>query len=135
MIGVNDFTNLVRRCTSLKKQGAEISGSMGEMIKNACENKNLDRVAFGIFRKLHAMPSEKLATTLACLDYYRDLGKLDETASEQGELEIARQEAGEEEPKPPKQESRQAAAERDVRPRHLRAVEGSAQEERMADVG
>ena len=34
-IGVSDFTNLVRRCKSLKTQAQTTAGEMGEMIKNA----------------------------------------------------------------------------------------------------
>lgn len=106
MIGENDFNNLVRRCESLKKQGKEISGTMGELVANAVENKNLDKPAFDIFRKLKRMSGAKLATTLACFDYYRDIGKLDEQANKQGELEIARQEAGEQEDGEPTQRRR-----------------------------
>jgi hypothetical protein len=96
-INVNDFKNLVRRCTSLKKQASVTSGEIGEMIKNAIEFKNLDRVAFSVFRKLDSMPAPKLATTLACLDYYIDIGGLQAKIDEQPTLEIARQEAGEKE--------------------------------------
>ena len=96
-IGVSDFTNLVRRCKSLRTQAQTTAGEMGEMVKNAVENKNLDRVAFGIFRKLEAMPTQKLATTLACLDYYIEVGKLEDRIADEPALPIARQEAGEKE--------------------------------------
>ena len=96
-IGVSDFTNLVRRCKSLRKQAQTTSGEMGEMIKAACENKNLDRVAFAIFRKLEAMPAQKLATSLACLDFYIEIGKLEDRIADEPALPIARQEAGEKE--------------------------------------
>lgn len=102
-IGVNDFKNLVRRCGSLKKQGRTLAGEAGEMIKNAIENKNLDRVAFAIFRKLDDMAVEKLATTLACLDYYIDVGGLQKKIDDQPQLNIARQEAGEKEDGEPSQ--------------------------------
>lgn len=95
MIAEKDFTTLLRRCASLKKQNQSVSGEMGQLIGNAVENKNLDRKAFGIIRNLLAMPEQKMATTLACFDYYRDISKLDEIAGRQGDLGIARQEAGE----------------------------------------
>lgn len=96
-IGVEDFKNLVRRCAARKKQTAEISGEIGKLVANAVENKNLDRVAFGMFRKLDSMSVEKLATTLACLDYYIEIGELEEKIEKAPALPIARQEAGEKE--------------------------------------
>ena len=102
-IGTNDFTNLVRRCKSLKTQAQTTSGEMGEMIKNAVENKNLDRVAFGMFRRLEALSPEKLGTTLACLDYYIEIGKLEDRIADAPPLPIARQEAGEKEEGDPAQ--------------------------------
>ena len=103
MISANDLTNLLRRCKALAKQGSEISGSLGEHIKSAAETKNLDRKAFSMVRSLERMSAMKLMTTLACFDYYRDVLKLDDLAAKQGELKIARQEAGEEEPGEPSQ--------------------------------
>lgn len=96
-IGVQDFKNLVRRCANSKKQASEISGEIGNLIKNAVENKNLDRTAFAMFRKLDAMSVERLATTLACLDYYIDIGELEKKIEKAPTLPIARQEAGEKE--------------------------------------
>lgn len=116
MIGERDFTNLVRRCNALKKQNRSISGEMGELVKTAVENKHLDRVAFAMFRRLNDMAPEKLATTLSCLRYYIDVGKLDEIASEQAEFDIPRPEAGETEAEP----------EPDTEPQPLRLVTGGA---------
>jgi len=107
-IGVKDFENLVRRTASLKKQGRSLAGEAGEMIKNAAEFKNLDRKAFAMFRSLNEMPTNKLATTLACLDYYIDIGKLQDRIDDQPQLEIGRPEAGEKQPKAKKAKSKKA---------------------------
>ena len=98
-IATNDFTNLVRRCKSLKKHSHEASGEMGELIKNAVENKYLDRVAFQMFRKLESMEDMKLQTTLACLDFYIDIGGLEDRIAKNLGLDLKRQEAGEKEAK------------------------------------
>lgn len=112
-IGADDLKNLLRRCTSWKKQGSEITGQIGENIAKAAETKNLDKAAFAIVRKLNGMTEQKRLTTLACLDYYVDVLELDK--SEQGDLDVARQEAGAAEPGTP-------PGEKDARPPHLRTV-------------
>lgn len=95
-IGAEDLKNLLRRCSSLKKQGSEVTGQIGELIAKATENKNLDKKAFSMVRALAAMSEQKRLTTLACLDYYIDVLQLDK--GEQTEADIPRQEAGQAEP-------------------------------------
>lgn len=95
MIGTVDLGNLMRRCLALKKQGKEIAGNMGDLVSSAVENKNLDKPAFDIARKLKGQSPQKRLTTIACLLYYIDVLKLDEAEDGQAELQIARQEAGE----------------------------------------
>lgn len=108
MIGEKDWQNLHRRRTSLKKQAKEITGSAGELLVSAAENKSLDKPANAFIEKLWAMSPQKRMTTLACFDHYRtfkhfDTDKtLDEDETGQGQLDIPRQEAGEQEPKAPK---------------------------------
>lgn len=99
-IGVNDLTNLVRRVNEKKKQARSQSGAAGEMIREACEFKKLDRHAFAMIMKFLALIEQgggKASTSLACFDYYRDVLNIDDKAGKQGELAIARQEAGEKE--------------------------------------
>ena len=95
MIGVNDFKNLVKQCANLKKKAGTSTSEMGGLISNAAEHKHLDKSAFSIFRRLDAMDPQKLGTTLACFDYYRDIGGLDDKVAEEPVLEMARPEAGE----------------------------------------
>lgn len=95
MIGVDDFRKLVKRCNTLKKQAGDAASEMGGLISNASENKHLDKVAFSIFRRLDRMDVQKLATTLACFDFYRDIGGLDERVEDAPALDIPREEAGE----------------------------------------
>ena len=103
LIGQKDFETLARRCASLQNQVSEHSGSMGELVKDAAENKNLHRGAFALWRKLDRMGKkdpEKLATFLAHWDYYRGLKikdkSLDDIAAEQAQM-FARSEAGDDE--------------------------------------
>lgn len=91
-IGADDLKNLLRRCSSWKKQGSEVTGQIGEAIAKAAENKNLDKKAFSIVRALASMTEQKRLTTLACLDYYVDVLELDK--SEQADADLGRPEAG-----------------------------------------
>lgn len=138
MIGANDLKNLMRQVEALKKQGQSITGEIGQKISNAVENKHLDRNAFGMIRKLHNMAPGKLMTTLACFDFYRQVFDLDEQAAEQGELAIPRQEIGQREPTV---SGRRRTArtvlpdeERDLRPRHLRSIDGGAMADAEAEI-
>lgn len=88
MIGVSDFRNLVKQCNNLKKKAGSANSEMGGLVSNAAENKYLDKVAFSIFRRLERMEPQKLGTTLAHLDYYRDIGRLDEKVEDAPEMEM-----------------------------------------------
>lgn len=124
-IGVQDFKNLVRRCANAKKQASEITGGIGELVKNAAENKNLDRVAFSIFRRLDSMSVEKLTTTLACLDYYIEIGELEDKIDKAPALPIARQEAGEKEEGHGSQKKEKAEAAGDEKVVPIKAVQAA----------
>ena len=96
-IGVDDLKNLLRRCKSWGKQGSEITGQIGEAIKSAAENKNLDKKAFQIVRMLAKMEERNRLTTLACLDYYVEVLELDKGEQVEAPLksdEPAEQRAG-----------------------------------------
>lgn len=127
MIGPNDLKNLMRQVEALKTQSQSTSGEAGKKVADAVESKHLDRDAFAIVKKLRQLKKSKggqrLATTLACLDFYREVFKLDEEAAEQGELEIARQEAGEKENGVVNGKDKGTPEnEPDLRPAHLRSV-------------
>lgn len=94
-----DFSALARRCSQAQEQISEYSGSMGELIREAAEKKNLHKGAFSLWRKLHTMYKKKggasLAEFLAHFDYYRslpvqigrrDYPSLDDGAKEQGDM-------------------------------------------------
>ena len=94
MIGVSDFKNLVKQCANLKKKAGASTSEMGGLISNAAENKNLDKVAFAIYRRLDALDPQKLGTALAHLDCYRQYGGLDDKVADEPTLEIERTELG-----------------------------------------
>lgn len=95
MIGAAEFRKLVGRCEVLKEQASISTTEAAELIKEAVEFKFLDRAAFAIYRRLAAMDNEKLATTLACLDYYIECGGLEKRIQDEPALDIPRQEIGE----------------------------------------
>jgi hypothetical protein len=84
-------------CRQIKKHTGDKDSSVGEirsLISNACEKQHLEKRAFAMYRSLARLSDEKLSETLAHLDYYRDIGGLDQRAAQQGQL-FARPEAGE----------------------------------------
>lgn len=94
----NDVVNLARRCKALKKQGAEVTGQIGEMIAQAVEKKHLDRKAFGMARQLDAMSDDKLRVTYRhLLKYIDDLG-VAKRATAQGDMFEEEDEEGAGEP-------------------------------------
>lgn len=144
MIGSVDLGNLMRRCLSLKKQGKEIAGSMGDLVASAVENKNLDKPAFDIARKLKGMSPQKRLTTIACLLYYIDVLKLDEAEDGQSEMQIPRPEAGEKNdgatsgadaPRTAAKPTETPDGPKDLRPPHLRTVtEGGTKVDHVDDL-
>lgn len=130
VINEKDFAALAQRCRSHQNQVSESSGSMGELIKSAADEKNLHRAAFADWRKLMrkglADPA-KLTEQLAHFDYYRTLKvkfpgmgapmSLDDIVKEQGQM-FARTEAGEtDEDEADEDDKGTPAGETDPRPR------------------
>jgi hypothetical protein len=93
-INEKEFKNLLRQCKNLKKKAGDAASEMGGLISNAAEFKHLDKTAFSMYRRLDAMDTQKLATTIACFDFYRDIGGLDERVKNEPDLGIERPEAG-----------------------------------------
>lgn len=90
------FKTLVRRLKSAESDKNEAVSAIGGVISAAVEKDHLDKRAFRLFRQLDRLEDNKLATTLAHFDYYRDIGGLDERAKAQGEM-FKRPEAGDDE--------------------------------------
>lgn len=80
------FTALVRAVKSHEADKNEAVGSLGATIKNAIEKQHLDRKAFGIFRGLLRMSDKKLATTLAHLEHYCEVGGLNARVEAQPDM-------------------------------------------------
>jgi hypothetical protein len=80
------FAALLRAVKSHEADKNEAVGSLGAVIKNAVEKQHLDRKAFGIFRGLARMSDRKLATTMAHLEHYLEIGGLNERVTRQGDM-------------------------------------------------
>ena len=86
IISEGQFNTLVRLLRGHESNKNEAVGAIGSAIADAVERKHLDRKAFGIFRTLARMSDERLATTLAHLDHYRQIGGLDDRAAQQSQM-------------------------------------------------
>lgn len=80
------FSVLVRAVRSHEADKNEAVGNLGATIKNAIDKQHLDRKAFGIFRGLMRMSDKKLATTMAHLEHYCEIGGLNKRAEAQGDM-------------------------------------------------
>lgn len=103
--------DLARRCKSWKKQGAEITGQIGQAIAEAAEKIHLDKKAFSIARQLDAMSEKKLATTYYQLLHFIDVLGIEKRATAQGELGLGESE-GEDEDEDEEDEEGEAKADR-----------------------
>jgi hypothetical protein len=81
-----EFAALLRAVKSHEADKNEAVGSLGSVIQQAIVKKHLDRKAFTVFRGLARMSDKKLATTLAHLDHYIEIGGLNARILLQGEL-------------------------------------------------
>ena len=84
---------LLTKSKSVSTEMHELSGSLGQAVANAVEHDHLHRKAFSITKTLHKMEPEKLAETLAHLDYYLVESGLRERAAK-----VARLPMGDEQP-------------------------------------
>lgn len=83
MISQADFLTLVRQTKNRRREMDEARGSLGNLIKQACEKKHLHRRAFSKFRSLDALSDKKLAEELRALKHYCEIGGLNDRASRQ----------------------------------------------------
>lgn len=88
-ISENDLMRLLGRCNSLGTQAAEITGEMGNLVKQAVDGKNLDRTAFTIVRRLYKMSTQKLHSTLPALLLYIDMARLEEKLASEPQLDLS----------------------------------------------
>lgn len=89
--------DLARRCKAWKKQGAEVTGQIGQAIAEASEKIHLDRKAFSMARQLDSMSDKKLAVTLGQLLYMIDVLGIEKRATAQGRLGLDEKEEDEDE--------------------------------------
>ena len=95
-ISVNKLKKLVKAKENARKQSHEINGGVGGQISDACENDNLDKVAFSIACRLERMSPEKLWVTLPALLFYIDALDLHTKAESAPPLPVEGEETGEE---------------------------------------
>ena len=80
MISGAKLKNLMAAKRSAKKDTAEISGQVGQMIRDAQENNHLHRKAFGTICQLDAMEPEKIRDYLDHFNYYLDVSGINKRA-------------------------------------------------------
>ena len=125
VIGELQFRSLVRSIKSFEKDRNEAAGNIGSKVRNAVEKHHLDKKAFSLYSMLERMSDNKLATTLAHFDHYREIGGLDERAAKQSEM-FERSELREEQERQPEPEEQEEVEERteaapaDANVRHVR---------------
>jgi len=76
-ISEKEFTKLHKAVRAADANMASDRGSIGQMIRNAADEKHLHKGAYGIFRRLDKMEDHKRAELLFHLDLYRDRAKWD----------------------------------------------------------
>jgi hypothetical protein len=86
VIAETDFKRLEDSIRNAERDKNEAVSIIGGLVNAAVDKKNLDKRAFAIYRRLSKLSDLHLHTTLAHLDRYRAIGKLDERASQQGQL-------------------------------------------------
>jgi hypothetical protein len=78
-----DLLALLRTVKNRQGEMDTARGEMGNAVKQATERKYLDRVAFGIFRRLDRLPDVRLKNVLRSLRHYTKVGGLDARAEKQ----------------------------------------------------
>lgn len=81
-----DLLTLLRRLRPLETAKSEATSSVGEQISEAVQKRYLDKTAFTLVRRLNKLNDSRLQAVLAHFDHYRDVLKLDERASTQGQM-------------------------------------------------
>ena len=94
-ISAAKLKKLVKAREGARKQTSEINGGIGDMVADAIEKDNLDKVAFAMACRLDRMSPEKLWVTLPALLYYIDELGLKEKAESAPPLPVE-EETGEE---------------------------------------
>jgi hypothetical protein len=74
--------NLLAQARKVKEDVGEIAGELGAAIKDASDNKHLNKKAFGIVKSLDRMEPERLADCLEHLDDYLEKGGLRKRAGQ-----------------------------------------------------
>lgn len=81
------FKSLIDDLEALEQNAKSANGEMGALIKKAANEQFFDKHALRLFRSLKRVKdNRKLATTMAHLAFYCDIGGLDERAEEQGDM-------------------------------------------------
>jgi hypothetical protein len=79
VISDKDFQALIKKCRTAQAGMDSERATLGSHISDACENRNLHKGAFGIYRRLDKMDDVKRAELLFHFDIYRERAKWNET--------------------------------------------------------
>lgn len=82
---------LLKKAKDTKRETSELSGTFGQAVANAVENKHLHRKAFNITKGLHQMADEKLAETMMHLEHYLEVSGINERVKKVGRLPLGDQ--------------------------------------------
>jgi hypothetical protein len=78
VISDKDFQALIKKCRTAQAGMDSERATLGSYVSDACENKNLHKGAFGIYRRLDKMDDVKRAELLFHFDVYRERAKWNE---------------------------------------------------------
>jgi hypothetical protein len=81
-----EIEKAVKRLATMQKTVQSASGDMGEFVNKICEDKEFDKRALGIARRLHAMPDEKFRITWKHMLAYAEALGFDERADAQVDM-------------------------------------------------
>lgn len=82
----DEVVKTVKRLAAMQKSVTSASGDMGDYVNKQCEQKDFDKRALGMARRLHSMPDEKFRITWPHLKAYAEALGFDERAEAQPEM-------------------------------------------------
>lgn len=88
LISAPQLNTLLKNCTSITKQTAELTGSLREKIGYAKEKQGLHSKAFSTLRQLDKMEPEKLLEYWTHLTAYMDMSGITERMESVGKLDL-----------------------------------------------
>jgi hypothetical protein len=96
-ISAPKLAKLMKAKRAAKKDTAEISGGLGNLIAAAIENDHLHRLAFNMICRLDTMENEKIADFLDAFGHYLDISGIEKRADSVMRMDLGKPGDGEEE--------------------------------------